>query len=598
MAQKPSASAAPSLNIIGGVVLLTASLWVARSVLIPVALAILLTFILTPLVMALQRRGLSRTWAVLVVALATLLVLFGGVAALSRQLHALAEELPTHKGNIARKLKDLQGEGPSVVDRLSRMFEDIGADLRPVREESRRIQDVRVIESKSTGLSLLPVVAGPLVSVIGSVSLVFALTLSMLFKREDLRNRMISLIGHGSLTSTTRAFDEGTQRISSYLIIQLLLNTAFGFLFGLGLAVIGVPYALLWGFLAAVLRFIPYIGTWLGGAFPLLISVATSVGWVQPVLVVGLLVLLGVMANNVLEPLLVSRTTGVSPIALVVAAAFWTWLWGPIGLVLSTPMTVSLAVIGKYVPQLRFLDVLLGTEPALDPRYNYYQRLLAHDENEAAELVETYLQKHTAAELCDDVLVPALVQTRQDVERGDLNQEDVGAILEATREIIDGQTLEEGGADREPAKAATIKVVGCPSRDAVDELALRMLGLVLGPEYPIETLNTRMVTAEIVDWVKQERPAVVCVAAVQPGGLTRVRYLCKRLRAQFPDLPIVVGCWGLADDDGRAEQLRAAGANHVAGTMQATREQLLPILRVLTPPVAVSAVKTEAAAPA
>ena len=173
-------------------------------------------------------------------------------------------------------------------------------------------------------------VAGPLISVIGSVSLVFALTISMLFKREDLRDRMISLIGQGSLTSTTRALDEGTLRISRYLIIQLMLNTGFGFLFGLGLAIIGVPYALLWGFLAAVLRFIPFVGTWLGGAFPLLISVATSDGWLQPVLVVVLLVLLGVAANNVLEPMLVSRSTGVSPIALVVAAAFWTWLWGPL----------------------------------------------------------------------------------------------------------------------------------------------------------------------------------------------------------------------------------------------------------------------------
>ena len=573
----------PSFNVVGGVVLLTGALWVARSVLIPVALAILLTFILTPLVVALQRRGLPRTYAVLLVALLTLVTVVGGVASLSRQLHSLAEELPTHQDNIAHKLKDLQGTGPGVFERLSKMFEDIGADLRPVTDERRRIQNVRVIESKSTGLSLLPMVAGPLISVIGSVSLVFALTVSMLFKREDLRDRMISLIGQGSLTSTTRALDEGTLRISRYLILQLMLNTGFGFLFGLGLAIIGVPYALLWGFLAAVLRFIPFVGTWLGGAFPLLISVATSDGWLQPVLVVVLLVSLGVTVNNVLEPLLVSRSTGVSPIALVVAAAFWTWLWGPIGLVLSTPMTVSLAVIGKYVPQLQFLDVMLGTEPALDPQYNYYQRLLARDENEAAELVETYLQKHTIGELCDEVLVPTLVRTREDFERGDLSQEDVNAILEATREVLDGQTPEEV-VDTTAPRRVSVKVLGCPSRDGVDELALHMFQLVLGREYPIEVVSTRMVTAEIAEWVKQEKPAVVCVASVPPGGLTRVRYLCKRLRAQFPKLPLVVGCWGLdAEDVKRAEQLRAAGVNHVAATMQATRDQMLPVLKALAP---------------
>ena len=585
MATKSSTSAKPTLNVIGGVVLLIGALWVARSVLIPVILAILLTFILTPLVMALQHRGLPRTYAVLLVALLLLLTVFGGLGALSKQLHDLASELPTHQGNIARKLKDLQGEGPGLFERLSKMTAEISADLHSTDVDPQRVLNVRVVESKATGLSLLPLLAGPLLGLLGSMSLVFAMTVSMLFKREDLRDRLIRLIGQGSLTSTTKAFDEGAHRISRYLIVQVALNTAFGVLFGLGLTVLGVPYALLWGFLAAVLRFVPYVGTWLGGAFPLLISVAVAPGWLQPVLVVALLVLLGILANNVIEPMLVSRTTGVSPIALVVAAAFWTWLWGPIGLVLATPMTVSLAVLGKYVPQLQFLDVLLGTEPALDPRYGYYQRLLARDEAEAAELVETYLQEHTVEQLCDEVLVPTLVRSRQDLDRGDLSQEDVDAILEATREVLDGQGLEEKAAVGEE-KSAAVKILGCPSRDGVDELALHMFQLVVGPACRIEPLSTRMVTAEIAEWVKQEKSAVVCIASVPPGGLTRVRYLCKRLRSQFPELTIVVGCWGLSGEEAAklVEQLRAAGASHVATTMQASRGQVVPILQALSRP--------------
>src|SRR5262249_27129254 len=259
------------------------------------------------------------------------------------------------------------------------------------------------------------------------------------------------------------------------------------------------------------LRFSPFIGTWLGGVFPVLISVAVSAGWFQPLMVVALLVVLGLVANNVIEPMLVSRSTGVSPIALVVAAAFWAWLWGPIGLVLSTPMTVCLAVMGRYVPQLQFLDVLLGTGPALDPQYGYYQRLLAHDEAEAEELVEQYLQEHDLAALCDDMLVPALIRTREDLERRDLSQEEVAYILKATRDVLDGQSLpgwpEEG--EKEPAR---VKILGWPVRDAVDELALHLFHFVLGPACEVEMLSTHMVTTEMVEWVKQEQAPVLLLA--------------------------------------------------------------------------------------
>ncbi|HKB36415.1 MAG TPA: AI-2E family transporter, partial [Gemmataceae bacterium] len=418
------------------------------------------------------------------------------------------------------------------------------------------------------------------------------------FKRQDLRNRLLRLFGHGSLTSTTRAMDEGAQRVSSYLLDQVMINSGFGALFALGLAVLGVPYALLWGFLAGVLRFIPFIGTWLGGVFPVLISVAVSAGWFQPLMVVALLVVLGLVVNNVIEPLLVSRSTGVSPIALVIAAAFWAWLWGPIGLVLSTPMTVCLAVMGRYVPYLAFLDVLLGTGPALDPQYGFYQRLLAHDEAEAEELVEQYLQEHDLESLCDDVLVPALIRTREDRESGELSHEEVDYILQATRDVLDAQSL-PGWPDDGELPPERVKVLGWPARDSIDELALHLFQLVLGPGCEVELLSTRMVTTEMVEWVKQEQAPVLFLASVPPGGATKVRYLCKRLRRQFPTLRIFVGCWGVSEGMARrSEQLREAGATQVGATMRQSREQLAPVVQLLPHLQAKSAKARTTAAPA
>jgi predicted PurR-regulated permease PerM len=578
LARANATSSRPSFTVIGGVLLLMAALWVARSVFIPIALAVLLTFILTPAVMALQRRGLPRLAAVLLVTGLTLSTVAGGIVIISKQLHDLAATLPRHRENIASKIRDIQGEGPSVLDNLMRMMDEITREIKPPSARSSAIK-VEVVEGKTTGMSLFPYIAMPLIGVIGSISLIVGLTVSMLFKREDLRNRVISLIGKGQLTSTTRALDEGAQRISRYLIIHLSVNASFGFLFGLGLKLIGVEYAFLWGVMAAILRFIPFIGTWLGGIFPILISVATFTGWLQPILVVVILVSLGLTANNVIEPMLISRSTGVSPVALVVAAAFWTWLWGPIGLVLSTPMTVCLRVIGKYVPQLEFFDVLLGTDPALDPEYGYYQRLLARDEDEAEELVETYLAQHTVQELADDVLVPTLSRTRTDQDRGDLSDDDVRFILHATQDVLDGLPLETLA--EEGIVPAPVKVVCIPVRDDIDELALHLFHLVLGPFCQIEMLSPGTVSTSLAEWVRQEQPALVLIGCVPPGGTARVRYLCKQLRRQFPELPIAVGCWGLGEEGKLGERLRAAGASQVGATMKESLEELAPLLQLL-----------------
>jgi predicted PurR-regulated permease PerM len=581
-------AARPSITVLAGIVLLAAILSLARAVLIPIALAILLTFILTPFVVALQRRRVSRTVAVLSVMLAALGAIGGGIYAISVQLHDLAVDLPAHKDNLKAKVQELKGGTAGPLTRSLRMVEEVTEEVVPGPSGSPFV--TIAVKQEKTGLEVLSGAAMPLIGIIGSVGLVIALTLSMLFKREDLRNRLIRLAGHGRLAHTTRAMDEATRLMSRYLVLQLFVNAGFGLVFGLGMAALGVPYAVLWGFLAMIVRFIPYIGTWMAAVLPLFVSFAVSTGWLQPLGVIVFTVVVGLLVNNLIEPLLISRTTRVSPVALVIAAAFWTWLWGPIGLVLSTPMTVCLGVLGRYVPPLSFLDVLFGTDPALDPRYGYYQRLLARDEVEAAQVVEAYLQGHTLEELHDQVLLPVLVRVKEDLSHGHLHPDDVNYLIEATDDI-----LEDVGLKGEPAAPLAgpegnrpqALVVASPAKDRLDELALHLFRQLLGPRCRVEVLGLQVLLSEMLEHVRRERPEAVVLAAVHPGGLAKIRYLCKRLRQAFPHLPILVGYWGLPVDDLKlGQQLQDVGASSVAVTISESCLQLESVLKIaphLTP---------------
>jgi len=577
MAQEVSIARQILLVVLTGLVLL--ALWAAKSVLIPIAFAILLAFILTPVVALLQRRGLGRVGAVLVVMIVGMTAAVGIGAGLTSQLHSLVADLPKHKDRITDKLRTVLGSGPGLMEKLTGLFDEISHDLQTARDRDneQEVQKVIIQPEKISGMSLFPRLAGPVVGALGSISLMIALTVSILLKREDLRDRLLRLAGHGQLTSTTRAVDEGTKRISRYLVMQVLINSCFGLVFGIGLALIGLPHALLWGFLAAVLRFIPYIGTWLAAAFPLLLSVAVFDGWTQPLLVVGFVVLSGVLTNNVVEPLYISRSTGVSPVALITAAAFWTWLWGPIGLVLSTPLTVCVGLLGKYVPSLWYLDVLLGTAPALAPQFTYYQRLLARDEAEASVVLEGYMQTHTHEEVLDTILLPTLSRARGDLEQGHLSREHLQYILRVSREL--GRELIPQ--PEQPVTSEAPILLCCALHDEVDDLAGELFGLCLEAEgCSVRHCTSQTVSSDILARVSADRPAAVCVVAVPPGGVTQGRYLCKRLRGRFSSLPVLVGRWGDADDESEQEVLRSAGASLVGSTVQQTRQQVLPILKV------------------
>jgi CheY-like chemotaxis protein len=344
-------------------------------------------------------------------------------------------------------------------------------------------------------------------------------------------------------------------------------------------------YAMLWGFVCGALRFVPYVGTWLGAALLFFFTVATLPDWATPIGLFLYFLTLELLTANVVEPLLFGHSTGVSPVALLLAAAFWTWLWGPIGLVLSTPLTVLLVVLGKYVPQLEFFEVLLGDEPALHTYVTYYQRLVARDQDEAAELVEEFVQTHTLDTVYEQVLLPALVLARKDHDRGELDADDFEFVLRATREVLDdlGTVEQERFADKGDGKAAPkASLLACPARDEADEVALQVFARMLEPQgYQVEVISSHVLAAEVLTRISNACPVVVLVGSLPPGGLAPARYLCKRIKAQCPKVKVAVGRWGERENLERVEKrLKTSGADLVATTLADTRTQVVPLLQV------------------
>jgi CheY-like chemotaxis protein len=307
------------------------------------------------------------------------------------------------------------------------------------------------------------------------------------------------------------------------------------------------------------------------------------------VVVFGLFLILEVLTANVVEPLVFGHNTGISSFALLVAAAFWTWLWGPIGLILSTPISVCLVVLGKHVSGLEFFDVLLGDQPVLDTHVRYYQRLLARDQDEAADLIEEYIHTNPVESVYDAVLVPALALVKRDKERGELDADDERFILAVTSELLEDLTSTQRAARQAAAESANGErpkawLLGCPVKDAEDELALQMFQRLLEPAgYHVEVLSATVLTAELITRIGQAAAPLICLASVPPGGLAKTRYLCKRLHREFPALRILVGRWSNSEDsDQTADRLKAAGAHLVGTTLIESRNQAIPLLQSLT----------------
>ena len=582
--------------ILASLALITAALYWARAVLIPVALAILLAFLLTPVVVALQRRGLGRVLSVILVAVLAFTFLGGISWVVGRQFVALINDLPSYQDNIKRKITDIRSAGKGgFFEKAQETAEQIGQELQAEeRPVASRDKPIPVVIQPPSMLWQVPVLLEPL----ATAGLVIVLVLFMLLDRGDLRNRFIRLVGYGRLTVTTKALEEAGMRISRYLLMQSLLNGSQGLVLGVGLWLIGLPYAILWGALTALLRFIPYAGPVAAALFPAFLSLAVFPGWQQPLMVIGLILLLELISNMIMEPLLYGRTAGVSEVLLMVAIAFWTWLWGPIGLLLATPLTVSLGVLGRYVPQLEFLGVLLSDEPALETHTSYYQRLVARDEDEAEDLIEEYLQTHTLVETYDEVLVPALHAAKKDHVRGNLSDDDMLFIVQTTHDIVEDigshppqQALPEtteataNGLDHNSSPLPKVQVMGCPARDQADEVTLFMLQQLLDPgHFEFELLPATMLVSEIMALLDQQHPGgLLCLGILAPGGMAQARYLCKRLRARDAEIKIVVGRWGLSQHNENSENLLlAAGADYIGITLQETCAQIAqlePVVR-------------------
>jgi predicted PurR-regulated permease PerM len=422
------------LNILVGMGVILALLYWAKAVLIPIALAILLTFLLTPIVTALWHWGLSRALAaVLVVLLAA--GLLGAVGwTVEAQLATLAAELPTYTANITQKIAQVRHAGTGgVLGKIQDAVQHVTTALQ--QGAPATLQQGAPVSVQPEGPSLLGYLPSLLETVLTAL-MVLVLVIFLLIEHGTLRDRLLTFGGYAHVTRTTKALDEASARISRYLRMQALINGSFGLLFGLGLFLVGLPYAVLWGFLAAVLRFIPYVGTLLAALLPLGLSLAVFPGWTPLFVVSGLFVLLELGTSSVLEPVLVGHSAGISQVAILVAVLFWSWLWGPVGLLLSTPLTVCLSVVGKYVSPLAILGVVLNDEP-VEGLNTYYQRLVARDQDEATVIVEAALQTQPLVDVYDTVLLPALSYAKADRQGGLLTDEDVQALLQATREIVE-----------------------------------------------------------------------------------------------------------------------------------------------------------------
>jgi predicted PurR-regulated permease PerM len=586
---RPSSPLSPyrSLLLLGGIVLATATLSWAQQILIPLALAVLLAFVLNPVVTFVQRRGLPRVPSVIVVAFLSFLLLGGIGFGLTLQVKRLAAELPSYKDNVVKKVAGLRqvGQGKWLRD-LEEMLQESpkGVSLGEKTDKGSPAEPL-VVRVQPASAFTFGQVAAPAVEFLAIAVLVVVLVVFILIQREELRDRLIQLIGQGRLLHTTRAFEEAARGLSRFLLMQFVINVGFGLTLGLGLFLLGVPYPLLWGILATTLRFVPYVGIWLALGLILLFSVAVTPTWTLPLLVLAFVVVLELSTGYGVEPLLFGHSTGVSPLALVVAAAFWAWLWGPIGLVLSTPLTACLVVLGRYVPRLEFLGVLLGARSVMDPEFTFYQRLLARDQDEATDVVSEFLRAHPPETVCDEVLAPALALAKGDRDSGELSPDDERFIFQVTKAILDDLEFAPpspaGPLEATPESSGEppgqkILVLGCPACDEADELALQMLRRLLDPDrYETEVLSGQDARGEghFADLGKS--PDVIYIGALPPGGLAQARYLCKHLRASFPQQKIVVLRWGLPDKSGqRREELLAAGADLVVTTLLEARIQL------------------------
>ena len=563
-------------------VLSIAALYFAREVLIPFALAVLFSFMLTPVVKALERFRLGRVPSVGIVVLVSLLVAGAIGWVVSNQLIDVISQLPGYRENIHNKIAALQGPAggafKKAADNIRDLSEALTVELAPatpgatpgVTTTPPRPVPVQVIEHPPGGIQYLRDMTAPFVQPVGTAFIVVVFTIFILMKREDVRNRLIRLVAPRQLNTMTQVLDDAAMGVSRYLLVQFSLNTVYGCLIATGLYFIGVKSAILWGVLAGMLRFIPYIGPLIGGALPLLLALGLFDGWARPILILGFFTVVELIASQVVEPVIGGARTGISPLAILVAAVFWGALWGPAGLILSMPLTVCVVVLGRHVPQLEFLNVLLGDEPVLSPKARLYQRLLALDQQEAQSVVEAFLKEGTPIDLYDLVIIPALSMAEQDRHKGELDGSKEAFIIQSISEVI-GELAEYKLPEQTRAGRRDLRIIVLPANDQADEITAAMLSQVLERAgYPVVCLPVAGSVPDAVDLIAGMVPQpgdVVCISALPPFALLNARSMAKRLRQKFPDLTIIVGLWTFTLSERAAERFGQAFVETVVTTL-------------------------------
>ncbi len=564
-------------------------MYAAGEVLKPLALAILLSFALVPISRFFENRGLPRAVSVILTVMVALSAIGFMAYEVGRELNQLTSNIDKYQTNIINKIQGIKTDQPNAIDKVQAAVKGVSESIAP--NTTKDVQEVR-LSKESDFFADTQTLLGPYLQGLGTGFIVLILLLFLMINRENMSDRVTRLFGQGKISLTTKTTIEVGQRISKYLVTFAGMNTAMGIVIGLGCWVIGIPYAVLWGVLAGALRFIPYAGPATAFALPLVFSVASFETWREPLLLVALYGVVEVAANMFLEPVIYGKTTGISALALLIAAMFWTWLWGALGLLLSTPLTVSLAVLGKYVPSLHFFATFLNEQVDLDPDVRFYQRLLAGDHDGATAVIDEILKEQPRVEVFDQVIIPTLSLAERDHAHDEIDERQLAFIHRVTTNVLEeledepeiNLTTLSADALNQPlttvpvqASGAPLQILALPAHDATDSLVLRLLELLMKPTGVALTIGEAGASPlEVVERISADEPDLVLISHLPPDGLTAARYLTRRVRARFPHLPIVVGRWDHnSESETATTNLTKAGAGTVFNSLADARAYLV-----------------------
>lgn len=562
----------PGQSIANGLVIFLALctiLYFGREILIPVALAILLSILLAPVVTFLQRARLPKTAAVILTVMLAGLAVAVAAGLVASTLTNLAADLPSYQSSLREKAQNLKSitTGGGTLERAAGVLESLRRELeqpeRP-RTEAPKVDPLPVEVMERRGpfdalIAMLALIVHPLTQ----FGIVVLMLTFILIYREDLRNRLIRLAGTGDIHRTTTAIDEAGRRLSRLFATQLLINCTTGFFIGSALFVIGFPGALLWGILTAVLRFVPYVGTLLASVFPIIIAAAVGDGWTLALLTLAIVLVTESLVGHVLEPLFFGKSTGLSPVAVVGAAAFWTAIWGPVGLVLATPVTIVLLVVGRNIEALQFLEVLLGSRPVLTPDHAFYQRMLANDPVEAAEQGEPFAERGELDKYLSEVAIPGLLLAQNDRDRKVLGPEREVAVVNAYAEL-----LEELWPEAPPGEAG--KVLVAAAHGALNFAAALSVSALLR----LKHVPHRLLPPDAVQPGKFPEDAgsaaFVCLCYLKAPSTAKYAYLERRIAQRLPDARIIGLAW--KDIEGARPMIRPEHAVALLPATEATAE--------------------------